>query len=312
MPGQVWATNNLGGYMYSDNLSEVLRTQVMKSAKFRQFADIKEAFGLSKGARFYWNVYSEVAAPGDALTEGVAIPQTNLTIRQESLEVTEYGNSVPFSEKLDDFSKHSVTEVINNRLRTDCRNTLDKQAYGEFDATLLTVTPAGGNSATAVELEETGSPTATNDSPLRKEHVARIVTIMAERNIPAYADDDYVAIGRPASFDDLQDDLEAIRVYTDEGMRHVFNGEIGRYRGCRFVTQTNIPSAGWTNGVSDEIFFFGGDTVCEAISVPEEIRGKLPGDYGRDRGIAWYYIGGFGLCHTDALNARVIKWASAA
>ena len=29
------------------------------------------------------------------------------------------------------------------------------------------------------------------------------------------------------------------------------------------------------------------DTVAEAIAVPEEIRGKIPSDYGRSKGVAW-------------------------
>ena len=33
----------------------------------------------------------------------------------------------------------------------------------------------------------------------------------------------------------------------------------------------------------------------EGIAVPEQIRGKIPDDYGRKKGIAWYYLGGFGL-----------------
>ena len=56
----------------------------------------------------------------------------------------------------------------------------------------------------------------------------------------------------------------------------------------------------------------GSDTVLEAPAIPEEIRAKLPGDYGRDKGIAWYYLGGAGLTHQDATNARVILWDSAA
>jgi hypothetical protein len=46
--------------------------------------------------------------------------------------------------------------------------------------------------------------------------------------------------------------------------------------------------------------------------VPEEMRGKIPGDYGRDRGIAWYYLGGYGLVHTAAAQARIVKWDSQA
>lgn len=42
------------------------------------------------------------------------------------------------------------------------------------------------------------------------------------------------------------------------------------------VEQTNIASKGWA--ATDEAFFFGEDTVAEAIVIPEEIRGRIPGD----------------------------------
>jgi len=52
--------------------------------------------------------------------------------------------------------------------------------------------------------------------------------------------------------------------------------------------------------------------VAEAIAVPEEMRGKIPTDYGRSKGIAWYYLGGFGIVHTSAINTRIVKWDSQA
>lgn len=54
-----------------------------------------------------------------------------------------------------------------------------------------------------------------------------------------------------------------------------------------------------------------GDTVNEALVIPEEIRAKLPGDYGRSGGIAWYYLGGFGIFHDTAAQSRIVKWDSA-
>lgn len=99
------------------------------------------------------------------------------------------------------------------------------------------------------------------------------------------------------------------------------NGEIGRYENCRYVEQTNIVKGistdgingtAWANGLSDWIFFFGNDTVAEAVCVPEEMRGKIPTDYGRSKGVAWYYLGGFGLVHTIPSNARILMWDSAA
>lgn len=37
MAGQVWGTNNLGGYMYSDQLSHELRMALQPVLKFRIF-----------------------------------------------------------------------------------------------------------------------------------------------------------------------------------------------------------------------------------------------------------------------------------
>lgn len=53
--GQLWATNSVGGYMYSANLSKVLRMAVQPTVKFRQFASIKDAAvqGKGKGDTFH-------------------------------------------------------------------------------------------------------------------------------------------------------------------------------------------------------------------------------------------------------------------
>ena len=55
---------------------------------------------------------------------------------------------------------------------------------------------------------------------------------------------------------------------------------------------------------------YGADTVAEGVVVPEEMRGKIPSDYGRSRGVAWYYLGGFGIVHTQAAQSRIVKWDS--
>lgn len=296
--------------MYSDQLSEVLRTALQPMVRFRQFADIQEGKGQSSGDKLYWNVYSNVVTPGAVLVEGNAMPQTNFTVRQESLTVTEYGNSVPFTMKLDDLSKHSVTEVINKVLKNDARTALDGAAYAQFKLSPLTVAPTGGNSATSVTLETTGTPTIQNNSPLLSAHVKAISDIMKERNITAFDSDHYMAIGRPSTFREFKNDLESIYKYVSEGFQLIYNGEIGKYEGIRFVEQTGIARANWAMGKSDEVFFFGADTVAEGIVIPEEVRGKIPTDFGRDKAIAWYYLGGFGICHTLAANARIVRWAT--
>lgn len=314
MAGQVWGTNSLGGYMYSDQLSKVLRMAVQPLCKFRQFADVKDAAagGLHKGQEFHWNVYSDTAAQGTVLTEGTVMPETNFTVTQGTLTMTEYGNSVPYTGKLDDLSEHPVKEVINKVLKNDAKKAFDIAAHAQFNLTPLRVVPTAGTNTSAVTLTTNGTATLTNNIALGKEHVKSIVDLMKERNIPPYEGDDYFAIAHPTTWRQFKNDLETIKQYTSEGFGLIANGEVGRYENTRFVEQNNIAKASWTNAKSNWAFFFGADTVAEGIAVMEEIRGKIPTDYGRSRGIAWYYLGGYGLVHNSAAQARVVKWDSAA
>jgi N4-gp56 family major capsid protein len=279
MSGQLWAVNARGGYAYSDNLSRTLRTELMPTLKFRQFCDAKDAAmqGLGKGDTFHWNVYSDVATAGTTLTETEVMPETNFEISQGSLTITELGNSVPYTGKLDDLSEQPVKEIIRKVLKNDAKKAIDTLAYAEFADAPLRVT---ATTDAAITLTTDGAtPAETNDNALKASHIKLIVDEMKERNIPPYAGDDYYAIAWPSTYRAFKDDLEDIHQYTETGFTHIMNGEIGRYEGCRFVEQTHIAKEGWTNGESDWCYFMGEDTVAEAIAIPEEIRGKIPTDY---------------------------------
>ncbi|WP_020409810.1 hypothetical protein [Hahella ganghwensis] len=314
MAGQLWATDNLGGFMYSDQLSETLRTSLQPLTRYRNMCSVEDAKEAGTGEKYNWNVYSDVATGGAALVETQPMPETNFSIDQETLTITEYGNSVPYTRKLDILSKHSCERVIDKVLKNDARKTLDKAAHAEFDKTKLVCYPAGAgaDSATDVVFETDGAPAGTNNAAMTKDHVKKIVDYMQERDITPMDGENYGALGRPTTFRQLKDDLEAISFYIESGFARIAAGEIGRYESTRFFTQTNVPTEAWTNGKSDAAHFFGDDTVAEAIVEPEQIRAKLPGDYGRSRGMAWYYMGGFGICHTVEENSRIVKWSSAA
>jgi N4-gp56 family major capsid protein len=329
--GQVWSVAADGGYAYSDELSTVMRNAVQPALRFRQLCDAKDATdkGLGKGDKFSWNTYSDLQTGGDQLTEDNPIPTTKFTITQASLIVTEYGNAVPYTGKLDNLSKQPIVDIIHKSLKNDCVKTLDGAAFNQFRASPLKVGPVSGNSATAVVIVDSGSIGVTNNTPLRAAHLKAISDAMKERNIPAYDGNDYVGIAWPTTLRTFKNDLEQLHSYVEPGFRMILNGEIGRYEGIRFVEQTHIKKGGaedsttynfrtpdpWNNGVSDWCYFLGEDTVAEAIVIPEEIRGKIPTDYGRDRGVAWFYLGGFGLIHGaagDPKNCRVMRWESAA
>lgn len=314
MAGQLWATGSLGGYFYSLNLSNELREAVQPMIKFRQFADVKDATqqGKKKGESFTWDVVSNIATQGTTLTETNTMPESNFTITQGTLTITEAGNSIPYSGKLEALSQFSVKQPVMKALRNDATKAMDVLAHAQFNATKLRVVPTGGTSTSAVTLTTNGTATLTNNVEYNSNHAKAIVDVMKERNIPAYTADDYYALAWPTTLRTFKNNLESIHQYTSEGFKMIMNGEVGRYENVRYVEQTNIAKSSWSNAKSDWIFFCGEDTVAEAIATPEEIRAKIPTDYGRSQGVAWYYLGGFGIVHTQSAESRIVKWDSAA
>ena len=322
MAGQIWSTNSLGGYFYSLNLSDELREALQPMSRFRQFCDARDAGGLQKGNTFTWDIVQNVVTQGGTLVETSTMPETNFTILQATLTITEYGNSVPYSGKLEALSKFEVRKPIMQALKNDAVKVYDCAAYAQFYQTKLRVVPASsGTSLTSLTLTTNGTCTGTNNVALGTGHVKALVDTMKERNIPPYAGDDYMSIAWPTTLRGLKNSLETLHQYTPAGIQLIFNAEIGRYENIRFTEQTNvtkgITSTGlsgtaWSNALSDWAFFFGEDTVVEGVAIPEEMRAKIPGDYGRSKGVAYYSLNGFGIVHTDATQTRIVMWDSAA
>ena len=295
-----------------------------------QFCDAEDGTqkGLGAGETFTWDVISNVSRQGRRLNERDPIPETNFTITQGSLTVTEWGQSVAYSGKLEALAKHKVQGIIDKALKHDARKAFDIEAFLQFKQTPLRVAPTSGTSTTAVTLTTNSATATTNNVEFGTGHVKALSDTMKERNIPPYENDSYFAISHPTTWRTMKNSLESVHQYTVEGLNMIRAGEIGRYEDFRFIEQNNIVKGGandsttfdpwdgtadaWDNGKSSWAFFFGADTVTEAIVIPEEIRAKLPGDYGRAKGIAWYALGGFGIIHNNATNARILMWDSAA
>lgn len=327
--GQVWAVNSLGGFYYSLNLSKELRMGVQATAKFRQFADVRDAWSkvTKAGQTFTWDTVPMMTRANRALTETNTIPQGSHTIYQGTLTVSERGFSVPYTEFLESMSQFSVRNPIMKVLKYDALCDIESLVHQQFNVTALRV--AATASGASVSLTTNSSATLTVSANMSNVNVRSIVDNMKGRNIPFYDEKSYFAIARPAGLRGLKNDLEAIHQYTESGLEMIMNGEIGRYEDTRFVEQTVVPAGGATNSTTfssftdtadawdvagDWVFFFGADTVCEAVHTPEEIRAKVPDDFGRSRGIAWYALLGYGITHNDSNNlaqARIVKWDSA-
>lgn len=327
MAGQVFVTGSLGGLFSAFNLSQELLKGNSATQKFRQFADIKDAWNTKRsGETFTWDVLPRMTRGDRALTETNTIPQGQSTVLQGTLTISERGFSVPYTQKLEKLSMIRFPSKIMNQLKYDSQCDLDALCHTQFNLTPLRAQCT--LSSSTFTLTTNGTATGTNSAAFNLNHAKLMTDTMKDRNIAPYKGDDYFAIARHTALRTFKNNLEAIHQYTESGLTMLMNGEIGRYNQMRYVEQTSVPAGGaansstfsaftdtsdaWDNGFSDWIFFFGGDTVAEGVNTAEEIRFKEVTDYQRSNGIAWYALLGFGLARTTASEATIIKWDSAA
>jgi hypothetical protein len=327
MAGQLFVTNSIGGFYASFNLSKELREGVQATSKFRQFCDVRDAWGkVSRtGQTFTWDTIPMMSRANRALSETNTIPQGQHTILQGTLTMSERGFSVPYTEFLESLAMVSVRQPIMKVLKYDAMCDLDCLAHQQFNATPLRAASTG--TAVNVTITTNSSATLTVTDNIGQVQWRSIVDEMKGRNIPKYDNKSYWAIARPLGLRLMKNQLEAVHQYTETGLEMIMNGEIGRYEDTRVVEQTVIPRGGATDSTTfnaftdtadnwdtggDWVFFFGEDTVCEAVHTEEEIRAKNPDDYGRSKGIAWYALLGYGITHTNVAQARIVKFDSAA
>lgn len=289
MGQQIFATNSLGGFFTNNQLSQQVRYRSQTLQKFRQFVDPEPAAGANRGNKVFFDKISNISTAGGTLVETDTIPKRNYTITQGTLTMTEYGNSIPFTQKVKTLSDIMVPETIKTVLMNDIRVVLDSAAATQFKTNdyIATIT----NTATTT-FGTAGLALATAGANMSDKNVRDIVDQMKKLLIPRREDDNYVCVASTNSIRGLYDFFESKAQLTM--MDPIYRGEVGRYYGCRFVEETNfLVNTDGSSGLYGEAVFFGADAVREGVAIPEEIRVGIPADFGRDQGIAWYALLGF-------------------
>jgi hypothetical protein len=318
MPAMSWADQ--GTYLSNNKLSQEWRESAQPLMRFRQFCDIKEAFGKSSGQSVNWLRMSNVATMGRAVLETQTMPETYQTSSWGTLTVGEYGLAIPHTFKIEALSEFDVKAIINSGLRNDMTKVLDGLVEREFNSCALRYV---GSSTSTYALTTTGTQSAVNTSVLNTYHIMNMRLELEKRFVQPYSSQDYVCVASLEAMRSLEGVIETAQQYNEIGYAKTLSGEVGKLHGVRFVkdqfasryiynsTSGTAPLFSWAQNQSGPAYMFGKETVMEAITVPEEIRVKIPTDYGRSKGIAWYALLGYKIMWETEADARIIKWESA-
>lgn len=304
MAGQVWSggwsTGTLGGYFTNIKLSEQIRYAAQPLMRFRQFCNIHEALGKGKGDTIEFPKVSNLGTSGGTLVETNTMPETNFTQRRGTMTVNEYGLAVPYTGKLEALSAFSIKDMTTRTLRDDEAKVLDSAAGAKFTSGYAKYVCLSATSGT-LTTNSTAGGTATGN--LNVYHLKQIVKQLKKWNIKPFSDGNYICIGSIEAIGGLRDDtatggwIDAAKYAQPRDANNgLFTGEVGKIQGVRCLEENNVLSNIIGNSSAyGEAVVFGDDAVVEAIAVPEEIRAKIPTDYGRSQGVAWYGLLGFEL-----------------
>lgn len=295
MAQQLWVTDTLGGFMGCPKLSRELRHAAEPLMRFRQFCRIKEEFGKNKNDTIFFDKISKISTSGGTLIETDTMPRRNFQVVRGTLTITEYGNAVPFSGKLEALAEFDVDNATTRVLRNDEASVLDAAVGAQFRASLAKYVCLDTASYT-LATNGTANGTATASAKgLTNYHIKNIVDQLKKWDVQPFDNHGhYICIASVDALRNVRDDTAFVTAMHYGKPEALFTGEVGKYQGVRFIEETNYLINGI--GASDaggEAMFFGEDAVMEAIAIPEEVRYDVPKDFGRNKAICWYGLLGF-------------------
>jgi N4-gp56 family major capsid protein len=312
MAGQVWVTNSLGGHLTSPELSRKVRVAAQPLMRFRQFVRPEQEFGANKGDTLQFDKVSNVATEGRIISELEVVPETQITIYKDSITVSEFSNSIPFTWKLELLAKLDINSMLVEALKNDMAKVLDKYCAAEFKTTDLKYSPTGNEQDRDYDFETDGTA-GTAQRPMSLWDVKNVADLAKSTyHMPFFDGNNYMTVASTTYMRSLKDDSEFIDMAKYGDPKRLFDGELGRVYGVRHTEETNALDGNLAGGLG-EALFFGGDAVVEMAVYPEEIQAKIGSDYGRDKGLRWVWIGGFALTwdYSSEGEARVIHITSA-
>lgn len=310
-----WQFDAPTGVYKNHAMSEQLRYAAIAETKFMQFVTPESGYGKKRGESITITRISKLVVPtSGVLSENISIPEDVLTLTTVSITVVEWGRSVPYTSLSTDLSEFNTESIVQRALKDQMKVVLDNAAAAAFKTGQIKAEMTG---VAAVNFDTGGSATQAAVANLNLYGIEQIRDYMySTLLVPPFEGDDYICLVSTKGKRGVMNDpaWEPWHRYTDPEAK--YNSEIGRMENIRFIEINNSgalsPNPGASQTVQGEAVFFGADAVAMAVAEDPELRARIPLDYGRSRGVAWYGILQFGLVWTtaNAGEARVIHLTS--
>lgn len=237
-------------------------TELLENARkdlyFAQFGR-KQPLPKGKGNKVEWRKWNTFAKPLTALTEGVNPEGQKFGATKIEAECSQHGTFTAISDKLELQSVDDVILGATEEMGATAGETMDTLIRNALAYGLQNYfAPKVASDGTETAVVAIGNVDAT--CTLTPKLVNKIATQLKKAKAPKI-NGDYVAIIHPSCTYDLRQSKEWIEAHKYAKPEEIYNGEIGKLHGVRFVEDDNVlvTKNGANNAAVYHNLFFGQD-----------------------------------------------------
>lgn len=280
---------------------------------FDSFADVQPTAQAMPGAAVVFNITSDMAVASTAINESTDVDAVALADAEVTLTLSEYGNVAKSTKKLRGTSYLPVDPILINVVSYNAGVSIDTIARDVLKGGTNALYVGGATGRTTVTPStHFGTSTATNGS----DSVRKAVANLRAANVATIGGAYVGAIHPDVSFDfrGATGNANWRDPHTYSAPDSIFNGEIGKWEGVRFIETPRAPvwaDAGSSTTLTDVYgtLIFGQQALAKAWSMADG-NGPLPtvaptpivDNLRRFQGVGWYWLGAFGRFREAALR----------
>ena len=226
-------TQTLGNISNENRIfyNKTLLSRLLPNMVFYKYGQ-KKVLPKNSGDKINFRKFNSLTPATTALTEGVTPDGSSLNITKVEATVSQYGDFVQISDKLDMLG---IDPVI-----TETAELLGEQGADTIDHIVANIVVSGTSVRYAAD--RANRLAITSSDKLTGADIKKAVRDLKKANAKPLSDGYYIGIISPEQAYDLQADALWQDVSKYNGGVNIMKGEIGKIHGVRFIETTNLPS----------------------------------------------------------------------
>lgn len=238
------------GNNLSPTMKTFYKTSLLQNARnehyFAQFGQ-KQSLPKNGGNKVEWRKFKTYAKAMTPLTEGVTPDGNKVDMIKIEGEINQYGDYTTISDRLELEAVDPVITAVTEEHGAQAGDTMDTVIRNEVITGTNVIYAGAKTSRATLGVADT----------LTSELVNQAATFLKKQHAPKI-NGDYVAIIHPSQAYDLRQSSDWLDVHKYAQPGEIYNGEIGKLHGVRFVenTETKIWK-GTTDGCAADTCVYG-------------------------------------------------------